>query len=37
MEQFRILRVSGSEFFGTWLSGGGYYMPFKGYFCGRLR
>jgi hypothetical protein len=37
MEQFRILRVSGRDFFGTWQSGGGQFMPFKGYFCGRLR
>ncbi len=37
MEQFKILRVRGREFFGSWLSGGGQFMPFKGYFCGRLR
>ena len=37
MEQFKILRVSGREFFGSWLTGGGQMMPWKGYFCGRLR
>jgi len=37
MERFNILEVRGREFFGSWLSGGGYMMPFKGYFCGRLR
>jgi hypothetical protein len=36
IEQFTILQVRGREFFGSWLSGGGYYMPFKGYFCGTL-
>jgi hypothetical protein len=39
MEQFNILRVRGREFFGSWLSvgGGELMMPFKGFFCGRLR
>jgi hypothetical protein len=37
MEQFTILRVSGREFFGSWITGDGNYVPFKGHFCGKLR
>jgi hypothetical protein len=37
MEQFEILRVRGREFFGSWFTVSGPTVPFKGYFCGRLR
>jgi hypothetical protein len=36
-EQFRILRVSGRDFFGIWSSAPEGVVPFVGYFCGRLR
>jgi hypothetical protein len=36
-EEFKILRVNGRQFFGSWLSQSGPTYPFKGYFCGRLR
>ena len=37
MAQFEILRVRGREFFGSWFTVSGPTVPFKGYFCGRLR
>ncbi len=37
MEEFRILRVTGREFFGTWSIAPDLAVPFKGYFCGKLR
>jgi hypothetical protein len=35
-EQFTILRVTGREFFGIWSSHDDRFMPWVGYFCGRL-
>ena len=37
IERFKILRVSGREFFGIWSSTPDGFMPFVGYFCGRLK
>ena len=36
-EEYKILRVSGREFFGIWTSTPDGLMPIVGYFCGRLR
>jgi hypothetical protein len=36
-EQYRILRVTGREFFGNWFTESGMTIPQKGYFCGSLR
>jgi hypothetical protein len=35
-EQYRILKVSGREFFGNWYTQSGPTIPWKGYFCGKL-
>lgn len=36
-EEFKILRVNGRQFFGSWLTESGPTYPIKGYFCGRMR
>jgi hypothetical protein len=36
-EEFKILRVNGRQFFGSWRTESGPSYPIKGYFCGRLR
>jgi hypothetical protein len=36
-EQYHIMKVSGREFFGNWFTQSGPTIPWKGYFCGRLR
>ena len=36
-EEFKILRVNGRQFFGSWHFQTGPTYPTKGYFCGRLR
>ena len=36
-EQYKVMKVNGREFFGSWLTESGPTVPFKGYFCGRLR
>jgi len=36
-EQYKIMKVNGREFFGSWFTQSGPTIPLKGYFCGRLR
>jgi hypothetical protein len=36
-EQYHIMKVKGREFFGNWFTQSGPTIPWKGYFCGRLR
>lgn len=36
-EQYKILRSDGRGFFGTWFTETGPTVPWKGYFCARLR
>jgi hypothetical protein len=36
-EQYKIMKVNGREFFGNWFTETGPTIPWKGYFCGRLR
>jgi hypothetical protein len=37
VEEFTILRVTGRQFFGGWSTQTGPTVPWKGYFCGRMR
>jgi hypothetical protein len=36
-EEYKIMKVNGREFFGSWFTQSGPTIPLKGYFCGRLR
>jgi hypothetical protein len=36
-EQYHVMKVNGREFFGNWFTQSGPTIPWKGYFCGRLR
>jgi hypothetical protein len=36
-QEFKILKVNGRQFFGSWHAESGPTYPIKGFFCGRLR